>query len=104
MSFNPKLLPPTVYDVYKQEPIAWMVVIQRAIAVGITVLNQLTDIAFYLHNPGLKGRPLSSDEIKLIAQWKVFQTLIKPMLSAAGGKTGSKSLGSPYVEVEMVKF
>lgn len=97
MSFNPKLLPPTVYEVYKHGPMAWILVIKTAIELKITNIDKLTNIAFFLHHPELNGRPLVVGETKLIAQWKGFRTLIAPLLQKRQQSRGAES---HFTEVE----
>lgn len=92
MAFHPEHLPITVFEVYKQGPVGWMLVIQTALQVGIRNIDALTNIAFYLHHPELDGRPLRKDEIKLIAQWKGFRTGIKPLLSPVSINNSNSSL------------
>lgn len=91
MTFNPKLLPPTLYEAYKKGPTSWVFVIKTAIELGIRNSDKLTDIVFYLHHPELKGRQLRVGETKLIESWKLFRFLIK-LLVPISGKTpvGSK--------------
>ncbi len=93
MTFNPKKLPPTVYDAYKMGVSGWMLAVQRAIELGITDINKLTDMVFFVHHPELNGRPLKSDETKLISEWRDFRSLVKPIV--VGSKTPvSKDLDS----------
>ncbi len=80
MAFNPEHLPTTVYEIYKMGPLMWMVTVQSAIQVGIRNPDTLTNIVFYVHHPELEGRPLRKDETKLIADYKVFRTMVKAML------------------------
>jgi hypothetical protein len=82
MSFNPKLLPPAVYEAYLYGPIAWTYTIQTAIKLKITDINLLTNIAFFLHHPELGGRTIRKDEVKFISDWKAFRNLIAPLLTA----------------------
>ncbi len=80
MAFDPKTLPPSVYSAYQRGPLAWALVVERAVVSGIDDLNKLTDIVFYLHYPHRIGNPLKPTELDLIAKWKGFRTLIQPRL------------------------
>lgn len=91
MTFNPKQLPPTVYDIYKLGPIGWIFVVQTAIQLKITNINELTNIAFHLHHPELKGRSLQIGETQLIGQWKGFRALIKPLIPVWGKSSASRT-------------
>ena len=93
MSFNPKRLPPTVYKVYQFGASMWILTVVMAIQMKIKDIDLLADIAFYLHHPELKGRSLRHDEIKLIAEWKSYRTLIKRLLKEPGTSSGS----TPFV-------
>lgn len=92
MPFNPKLLPPTLYEAYKKGPTSWVFVIKTAIELGIKDTDKLTDIVFYLHHTELKGRQLWVGETKLIGSWKLFRFLIK-LLVPISGKTSVGSKG-----------
>lgn len=81
MKFNPKILPYNVKKIYKLGPLAWIYVIRVAINEGISDIDFLTDIAFYLHHPELKGRSLEIGETDLIESWTSFRSLIKPLLN-----------------------
>jgi len=81
MGFDPKKLPPTVESAFRQGPLAWALVVERAIGVRIYDLNKLTDIVFYLHYPERIGNPLKTNETALINKWKAFRVLIKPRLN-----------------------
>lgn len=76
MSFNPKTLPPTVYDSYLAGKGSWVRTVSFAIDYGISDKNKLTNIAFYLHHPELEGRPLKKEESLFIAEWKLFQSIV----------------------------
>ncbi len=82
MRFNPEDLPEIVKNFYKQGKIAWHATICAAIKAGIGDLNKLTDIAFHLHHPERKGRPIELHEVDLITQWNNFKILIKLMDSS----------------------
>jgi hypothetical protein len=80
MSFNPKTLPPTVYDSYlKYGVLGWTIIVQFAIKEGVKDTNTLVNIVFYLHHPELDGRPIYKNEVKFIAEWKAFYTMIKAL-------------------------
>lgn len=57
-----------------------MFTVLTAIQLNITDINLLTNIAFFMHYPELNGRPIRSDEKKLIADWKSFRARIEPLL------------------------
>lgn len=78
MAFDPKKLPPAVYATFQQGPMAWALVVEKAIVAKIHDLNKLTDIVFYLHYPERIGKPLKPHESALINKWKGFRALIKP--------------------------
>jgi hypothetical protein len=62
MSFDPSKLPTAVYQAYRQGPMAWPLVVDKAIGAGIRDVNALTDIVFFLHHSeraGRRGRCLS---------------------------------------------
>jgi len=82
MSFDPRTLPPSVQAAYRQGPLAWALVIENCLRVGIEDPVKLTDIVFYLHHPERIGRPLLPTETTLIKQWKGFRTLIAPRLAS----------------------
>jgi hypothetical protein len=81
MSFNPESLTPTVYEVYKLGQGFWILTVSCAIQANYRDAATLTNIAFYLHHPDLKGRALTADEKQLIAEWKAFHSKVKQMLS-----------------------
>jgi len=89
MAFDPKTLPLSVGVVFKQGPLAWMLVVEKARQAGIRDLTKLTDIVFYLHYPERIGRPLGPAETKLINNWKGFRTLISTLLADKTGAGGS---------------
>ena len=91
MPFDPKTLPLSVSLAFKQGPLAWMLVVEKARQAGIRDLTKVTDIVFYLHYPDRIGRPLAASETKLINIWKGFRTLISTYLdSKASGGTGAQ--------------
>ena len=82
MPFDPKQLPPGVYAAFRQGPVAWPLVVQRALHATIFDITKLTDMVFYLHHPERIGHPLKPFETKLINEWKAFRTLITPSVNA----------------------
>lgn len=92
MSFDPKTLPPTVYEIYQNGQSWWIFTVLTAIQLKITDINLLTNIAFYMHYPELNGRPLRSDEKKLIADWKSFRARIKPFLQEVNTSSNSSNI------------
>lgn len=82
MRFDPEQLPHTVKEYYKMGKIAWHITICAAMKVGVINLNILTDIAFHIHHPERKGKPLEHHETELIAEWNNFKTLIKALDSS----------------------
>lgn len=83
MSFDPKRLPASVLQAFRQGPMAWPVVVEKALNSGIHDLNKLTDIVFYLHFPERIGNPIKPTEVQLISKWNGFRSLVKPRLVAA---------------------
>ena len=83
MAFDPKELPPGVYNAFKKGPLAWPLVVQQALNAAIFNVNKLADIVFYLHHPERIGHPLKPHEAKLINQWKAFRTMVTPQAKAA---------------------
>jgi hypothetical protein len=83
MAFNPSTLPAAVRSAFQYGPIAWPLVVQEGIKAGITDVNKLTDIVFYLHHPERNGKPIQSGEQTLIDQWKSFRILVKPAVEHA---------------------
>lgn len=92
MSFSPNKLPNTVKKAYELGPLAWVHVIRTAINVGMRDLDELADIAFYLHYPDLKGRPLKVGETELVEQWVSLRSLIKPILNSIPDKTSELTI------------
>jgi hypothetical protein len=96
-------LPPKVKEAYKLGALGWMLAVQRAIESGISDLNFLTNMAFFMHHPERiregKGRALSAGEPQfntLRDEWKAFQNLIKPLLTYRSQQTKPTSiLGEP---------
>lgn len=79
MAFDPNTLPASVRDAYfSYGVLGWMAVVQTAVRAGITDLDRLANIVFYLHSPERNGRPIELHESEMIKQWKAFRTLIKP--------------------------
>jgi hypothetical protein len=85
MSFDPRKLPRDVYAAYNQGPLAWPLVVEKAIQAGIRDANKLADIVFYLHHPERNGRLLAAGETGLINQWKSFRNLVEPRLRGRSG-------------------
>ncbi|MEZ5427639.1 MAG: hypothetical protein R2747_15330 [Pyrinomonadaceae bacterium] len=104
MPFNPNRLPPTVYDIYKKGPGLWVLTVQTAIEVGITDINKLTDIAFYQHNPDLKGRSIKLGETQLIEQWQYFQRLIRGLAKSYMEENESQSHRSSFPSLSSNKI
>jgi hypothetical protein len=92
MNFDPRRLPPSVYNAYTMGAMAWPLVVEKAIQAGITNVNKLADIVFYLHHPERSGRPLGAGETSLINQWKNFRNLVAPRVRARSGSAVSKSM------------
>jgi hypothetical protein len=101
MSFDPSKLPSSVSAAYRMGPMAWPLVLEKAIQAGITDVNKLTDIVFYLHNPGRNGRPLTAAEAGPISQWKNFRSLIAPRLRGRSGQSGA---ASKSLDCETISF
>jgi hypothetical protein len=80
MAFNPASLPPDVYSAYKLGPLNWPVVVKTAVQRGLTDLDWLASVVFYLHHPERNGQQIAAHETPMITQWKGFRTLIKPMV------------------------
>lgn len=94
MAFDPKMLPVKVYEAFCLGPGAWPLVVECAIAAKITDADKIANIVFYMHHPERLGRPLASDETKLINEWKAFRTLVKPRVEAVAKAAEAKSTGS----------
>jgi hypothetical protein len=94
MSFDPKTLPPTVYEIYQKGSAYWMFTVLTAIQLKITDINLLTNIAFFMHYPELYGRAIRSDEKKLIADWQSFRARIKPLLDDVKNSSDSSNTAS----------
>lgn len=99
-------LPSGVREVFATA-VFWPLAVQRAIAAGQRNLDQLTNIAFFMHHPerivGGIGRALDPGEpqfAKLSAEWKGFRTLVAPMMKRpSGGAASSSSCGMFVPEV-----
>lgn len=79
MAFDPHTLPKTVQDAYfNLGVVGWMAVVQTAVTSGITDLDRLASITFYLHHPERNGKKIEAHESEMIKQWKAFRTLIQP--------------------------
>lgn len=85
--FRVATLPRSVRDAFDIGALAWPLAVHRAIQAGISSLDDLTDIVFFMHHPervvaGV-GQPLKTGDPqfdKLSREWKAFRTLISPML------------------------
>jgi hypothetical protein len=98
MSFDPKTLPPTVYDSYQKYGVAgWIVTVQFALREGIKETNTLVNIVFYLHHPELNGRQIYSDEIKLIAEWKAFCLMVGVLRKGMAQTTFAERETDPFI-------
>jgi hypothetical protein len=86
MNFDPRKLPASVFQAYKQGPMAWPLVVEKAVKEGITDLNKLADIVFFLHHPERNGRLLGPAETNLIHQWTGFRNLIFPRVQTMRGR------------------
>jgi len=99
MSFDPKTLPLPVQTAFKLGPLAWALVVENCLRVGIEDPGELADIVFFLHHPERNGRPLLPVETTLIKQWKSFRTLIMPRIASyhqqfhVGGLEGTDAGG-----------
>ncbi|MEP7366532.1 MAG: hypothetical protein ABI972_25020 [Acidobacteriota bacterium] len=83
MAFDPQTLPSTVRDAYfTYGAIGWMAVVQTAVQAGISDVDRLASIVFYLHHPERNGKKIEASEPEMINQWKAFRTLIKPAVPA----------------------
>jgi len=60
----------------------WLV--RTAVENGIRDVDRLASIVFYLHHPERNGRAIDPSETAMIAQWKNWRTLIKPMVPVMG--------------------
>lgn len=93
--FRLKDLPGNVQTTFQQGAILWPLAVQRAIAAGITSLEDLTDMVFFMHHPerlqGGIGMPLSQTDpqfSKLAAEWKGWRAMVEPMLRPATPPAG----------------
>lgn len=83
MSFDAKRdLSPAVYDVFAQGPLAWPLLVQTAVKAGVRDVDRLASIVFYLHHPERGGRQIDPGETGMVAEWKSWRTLIKPLVPA----------------------
>lgn len=98
MVFNPRRLPKPVYEMYKLGPDNWVRTVKSAIQMKITNINKLTDIAFYLNNPDLKGRPLKIGETWLAAKWNYYRLIINGNIHSWGSKITHDSKSSSHDE------
>jgi OmpA family len=83
MAFDAKRdLSPALYDVFAQGPLAWPLFVQTAMKAGIRDADRLASIVFYLHHPERSGRQIDPAETGMVAEWKSWRTLIKPLVGA----------------------
>ena len=99
--------PPPARKFFNDAPLVWPTAVAAAIEGGETDLNDLTNLVFYMHHKermdGQIGRPLEKGEKdfdKLAAEWTGFQTMVRPMLTTAGG--GNTSPQPPTVEWKLL--
>lgn len=98
-------LPRTVRDAFHIGALAWPLAVQRAIQSGMSNLDDLTDIVFFMHHPervvaGV-GQPLQAGDpqfARLSGEWKAFRTLIAPMLKRLPAP-GSAPATAPTADV-----
>ncbi len=89
-------LPNKVREAFGMGPLAWPLVVQRAIEAGIRDSGELANIVFFLHHPERRGRALNSSEPnfkKFSEEWKAWRTLIEPMLKKTSGVPAPPILG-----------
>jgi len=79
--FNPNTLPPGVREAFNLGMLGWSLMVQRAVQEGITDLDRLASIVFYMHHPERNGKPIEAWEQSMISQWKGFRTLIAAQLN-----------------------
>lgn len=93
-TFNPNNLPADVREAFKMGPLAWMLMVQRAVKAGITDIDRLASIVFYMHHPERNGQPIGAGEQTMINQWKSFKVLIAPLVKYAPGPASPASPSS----------
>ncbi len=89
-------LPNKVIEAFGMGPLAWPLVVQRAIEAGMRDSVKLANIVFFLHHPERRGRaldPREPDFKKLSEEWKGWRTLIEPMLKKTSGLPPPPTLG-----------
>jgi hypothetical protein len=100
--FRPASLPPSVREAFGMGALVWPFAVQRAVIAGVSNLDDLTNIVFYMHHPeriragaGLALSPGEPGFDKLRNEWKAFRTLIGPMIKyvakPAAPASGAKS-------------
>ena len=95
--FRVSALPSGVRELFATA-IVWPLAIQRAIAAGLSDLDQLTNIVFFMHHPERMragvGASLSASEPnfdKLKNEWWGLRALVAPMLQPSRSGAGSPS-------------
>ncbi len=108
MAFNPKTdLKPQIYEQYKLGPLAWPAVVKTAVELNdpdkkYRDVDWLASVVFYLHHPERNGRKIDPGETAMIAEWKNWRTLIKPMVPAmAATKPESPGSATPAAKWEL---
>lgn len=79
-NFDPSTLNKEVYDAFLLGPIAWILVVQKAIAAGERRADKLADIVFYLHHPERSGKKIGGGEAEAIEEWMTWRELIRPLV------------------------
>jgi hypothetical protein len=82
--FDEKTLPPAVSELFKLGPLAWVLVVQEAIHGGNRNASFLADIAYHLHHPERKGKPIQPHERADVEEWLAFRELIRPLVRYSG--------------------
>ena len=67
----------------------WDTAVRIAIGAGVTDVNQLTNMLFYLRNPHLRGQQIGPDQHDLVRQWtEIRDRWVRPaLISAAAAKS-----------------
>jgi hypothetical protein len=89
-------LPNNVREAFGMGPLAWPLVVQRAIEAGMRDSAKLANIVFYLHHPERRGQALNPSEPdfkKLSSEWKAWRTLIEPILKKTLDVPAQPALG-----------
>lgn len=102
MSFDPNTLPPSVRNAFAMGAMAWPLVVQKALGAGITDLDYLASVVFYLHHPERNGRQIQSHETELIKEWKSFRAMIRPFVIS--GSSPSEPVPKKMIPINSVKF